>query len=93
MLVIVSRACFSEVFQNPETLVAGFNIAFWKYAGQLTELAESNIRTSTATEKDWGIGIWLVGAKALQVEPNCAIHRTPEGLACFHAPIIEPSPR
>lgn len=56
------------------TLVAGFDVAFRRNASQLTELAESNVRTSPATEKDWGIGIWFVEAKALQVEPNCTVH-------------------
>jgi hypothetical protein len=31
--------------------------------------------------------------KALQVKPNGAIHRTPEGLSCFYTPIVEPAPR
>jgi hypothetical protein len=77
MFVIASRAGFSEVVQDPEALVAGLVVVFRRNAGQLTELAESTVRTSPATEKDWGIRIWLVGAKALQVEPNCAVHFPP----------------
>jgi hypothetical protein len=65
MLVIISRACFSEVLHDPRTLVAGFDIAFRRNASQLAELAESTVRPSPATEKNWGIWIWLVGAKAL----------------------------
>ena len=81
MLVIVGRACFSEVLQDPRTLVAGFDIAFWRCAGQLTELAESNVWTRPATEKYWGIGIGLVWAKTLQVEPNSAV-QTAVSVAC-----------
>ncbi len=93
MLVIVRRARFAEVLENPESLVPGFNVAFRRYTGQITELAESNVRTSPATEEDWGIRIWLAVAKALQVEPNGAVHWTPKRLFCFHTPIVEPAPR
>jgi hypothetical protein len=57
---------------------------------QATALVHEAILAST--EKDWGIGFWLVEAKTPQVEPNCTVHRTSKGLCCFHTPIVKPTP-
>ena len=93
MLVIVGRARFSQIFQDPRTFRSRFDISLMRDASQSAEFAESIVRPTTAAQEHRRIWVWIVGTQTLQVEADRAVHRPPKCFSRFHAPIVKPAPR
>ncbi len=64
----IVRATATCTWINPASLISSSRSRLIATSNVSHALVEATVRSSFTTEKDWGIRIWLVRAKALQVE-------------------------
>ena len=93
MLVVIGRTGLAKVLEHPGSLFTSFYVRLGFDTDEIAQCSEPIIRPSPSAKEYGGVEIGIVRRDALNVCMYCAIHRSPERLACFYATIKQPAPR
>lgn len=92
VLVIVCRTRLSEVIEYPRKLFPRVDAPLRGNACQFADLAKPIVWPASTAEEHRVIRGRVLGAQALQVQPDRAVHRPPERLASLDASVVQPNP-
>ena len=92
VLVVVSRAGFAQVLEQPGPLAAGLEIRFRLDSRQAAQSDETRIRPRPSSKKDGRIGLGIRRQDAPKMSMDRTVQWSVKGLARLLPAIVEPAP-